>query len=344
MKTNPTSARPCLANLATLVPLSLFLAACGGGGGSGDPVGNPPLIGVAVPYVGDDVGDYTYKYTLERKGFLMDGTPYGTHYGYREPDSACKYLPEDYNDYKFGKANKIVLGQYTGTKLNPAKEGDQAERYYAYRETYDFKAIDKIHMSFTHKISLHQDLSCYDDDANSTKRGEITRTGENTDKPTIPNPSGAGVIVDDYWDYFLLQRTGTTMFTWTGKTKLSTGEEVDIFEVDLPELTNRNWDFQKWTENFSVAAGTQPNTVGAAIKLSHPLFNGRNKATALVYMRRVTNPAYSNTSPWGNEKIQMIMDPSNSISYMTSVPLSKWQKFDYFDPKSENKNKYDLPN
>lgn len=122
------------------------------------------------------------------------------------------------------------------------------------------------------------------------------------------------------------------MFTWTGKTTLPTGEEVDMFDVDLPELTNRNWDFQKWNEVF---------VVGPAMKLSHPLFNGKNKAKALVYMERVTDPAYSKTTPWGNNKIQMIMDPTN---YMTSVPLAEWKKFDYFDLKTEIKNQYDLPN
>ena len=91
-----------------------------------------------------------------------------------------------------------------------------------------------------------------------------------------------------FFDLGLLQRTGTTMFTWMGKTNLPTGEEVDMFDVDLPELTNKSWDFQKWTEIY---------TTGAAMKLSHPLFNGKNKAKALVYMRRVTDPAYSKTTP-----------------------------------------------
>jgi hypothetical protein len=35
------------------------------------------------------------------------------------------------------------------------------------------------------------------------------------------------------------------------------------------------------------------------------------------------------------------MDPTN---YMTSVPLAQWQKFEYFNPEYEDKNKYDLPN
>jgi hypothetical protein len=331
MKTNPTSARPFLANLATLIPLiplSVFLAACGGGGG-GDAGPSIPTTPTVSAYVGDDVGDYTFKYTAAFQGYKMDGKPYGNHYGYREPNAACKYLQEDVDDYKFGKANKIVLGEYAGTKLNPAKEGDQATSVYAYRESYDFKAIDKTHMSFTHKISLYPTTRCYDDNANAIKRGEITRTGENTTKPTITNPRGAGTKVEDYWDYFLLQRTGTTMFTWTGKTKLPTGEEVDMFDVDLPELTNRNWDFQKWDEVY---------TYGAGIKLSHPLFNGRNKAKALVYMKR---NADDKSNPWSYGTVQMIMDSTN---YMTSTPLSQWQKFDFFSPEYEDKNKYDLPN
>ena len=319
-----------------VLAMTLVLAACGGGGGgdSSCVVTSTNTCNAPIPlptaYVGDDVGDYTFKYTAAFRGYKTDGkTPYGYHYGYREPK--CKYLPADREDFLFHGGKNVVLGEYFGTSANPAHKGDAAWDVYAYRESYDFKVVDKTHMSFTHKISIHPNTTTNCDDLSpGGKRGEITRTGENTLKPPITNPRVRSGDSSDFWEYFLIQRTGTTMFTWMGKTKLPTGEEVDMFDVDLPELTNRNWDFQVW-ENSRVNLG---------IDLSDPLFNGRNKAKALVYMRRVTDPAYVPTMPWGYGEIQMIMDPTN---YMTSVPLAQWQKFEFFSPSTEPLNQYDLP-
>ena len=233
------------------IPLLLALSACGGGGGASvcadgtNNCTNPTPTPAA--YVGDDVGDYTYKYTSVRTGeFLIDGTPISNHYGYREP--TCKYLASDVDDFQNLGGRNVVLADYYGTSANPANKGDDAQGVYAYRETYDFKAIDTTHMTFTHKISIYSDiaLSCFENVPG--KRGEITRTGEDTALPTLTtNPhifSNSGNPGGFWWSYFLVQRTGKSLFTWTGKTTLPTGESVDKFEVDLPELTNRAWNFQ----------------------------------------------------------------------------------------------------
>jgi hypothetical protein len=314
-------------NMLPAVAVSLMLAACGGGGGGG----NPPegcTTCEFIAYVGDDVGDYTYKYTSVRTGALP--SVIDPHYGYREP--TCQYLASDRDDFLNHGGRNVVLASYLGTSLNPAHKGDAAWGVYAYRETYDFKAIDQTHMSFTHKISIYEDssFSC-NETASGNKKGEITRTGENTNKASPTNPlifSNSGTPGGQWWTYFLVQRTGTSLFTWTGKTTLPTGESVDMFEVDLPELTNRSWSFQAWSADSNKTGG---------VNLGNPLFNGKNKFKALVYMQRYPNDkAY----PWGYSSIKIIMDPTN---YMTTTPLSQWQSFEYFNPKLEPYNMYDLP-
>ena len=315
-------------------PLLLALSACGGGGGASVCADGTNNCTTPTPtpaaYVGDDVGDYTYKYTAVRTGeFLIDGTPISNHYGYREP--TCKYLDADREDFLNHGGRNVVLAKYLGTSLNPARQGDAAFGVYPYRETYDFKAIDKTHMTFTHKISIYADNSTFCQEVLFGKQGEITRTGEDTTLPTLTiNPhifSDSGNPGGFWWSYFLVQRTGKSLFTWTGKATLPTGEEVDMFDVDLPELTNRAWNFQAWsTDTLS----------GTGLDLSHSIFNGK-KAKALVYMQRNTN---DKTNPWGYTSIKMIMDPTN---YMTTTPLSQWQSFEGFQPKFETQNLYDLP-
>lgn len=330
------TAKVTLPHLPLLPLLFLALTACGGGGStcvSGcDTNGGGGGLPTVAAYVGDTVGDYVYKYTNTRSVPVSSTAPFapleGTHYGYREP--TCKYLPADYENYLNGDSKSVTLGNYLGTSQSPAKKGDAALDIYAYRETYDFSAIDATHMTFTHKISIYDGVSpiYYCTDVITGKRGEITRTGENTTKASPTNPNifrndGTGF----WWNYFLVQRTGTSLFTWTGKTTLSTGETVDMFEVDLPELTNRSWSFQAWSTD---------SNKGGGVDLSHPLFNGKSKFKALVYMKRNTNA----TSPWVNTNVKIIMDPTN---FMTSTPLDQWQSFDYFNPKYEPYNMYDLP-
>ena len=273
------------------------------------------------------MGDYTYKYTAVRTGeFLIDGTPISNHYGYREP--TCKYLASDVDDFQNHGGRNVVLADYYGTSANPANQGDDAQGVYAYRETYDFKAIDTTHMTFTHKISIYADSGGTCQDFLPGKRGEITRTGEDSTLPSPTNPNADGNNIQAYWFYFLVQRTGKSLFTWTGKTTLPTGESVDMFDVDLPELSNRNWNSQIWSSLVSIVAG---------IDLSHSLFNGKNKAKALVYMQRNTS---DKTKPWGYTSIQMIMDPTN---YMTNTDLSQWQSFSSFQSHFEPRNVYELP-
>ena len=212
------------------IPLLLALSACGGGGGASvcadgtNNCTNPTPTPAA--YVGDDVGDYTYKYTSVRTGeFLIDGTPISNHYGYREP--TCKYLASDVDDFQNLGGRNVVLAEYTGTSLNPARKGDPAFGVYPYRETYDFKVVDKTHMTFTHKISIYADNFTSCSDISAGKQGEITRTGEDTLLPTLTtNPhifNNAGNPGNYWWSYFLVQRTGKSLFTWKGKTTLPTG-------------------------------------------------------------------------------------------------------------------------
>jgi len=320
--------------------LSLGLSGCGGGDTCVGADCTTPKIPYVAPepvgYVGDDVGDYTYKYTSHR-GFGTAAEDYApqkeAHFGYREPD--CKFAGNDEYNYDNGDKKSVALAWYysqvedrpTGFPvMGETKASIPASGVYRYRETYDFKRIDGKHMSFTHKISLHSNYAGCTDLLPFNKHGEITRTGENTDAPTITNPNLYTPSRTWSWDYFLYQRTGTTMFTWVGKTVLPTGESVDKFEVDLPPISNRTWDTQSSPDTSSVGG----------VDLRSPIFDGKSKAKALVYMRRSS----AKSDPWAYGEFKIIMDPN---AYKTDVPLDKWQTFKNFRPEWEPLNDYPLP-
>jgi hypothetical protein len=324
--------------MAWLMLSMLALSGCGGGDGStcvgpACPTPAPYVPPEPVGYVGDDAGDYTYKYTSYR-GYDTAANGYAPkkeyEFGYREPD--CKYLSSDWTNFQLitGDKKSIVFGKYD----KPSGGGDLTKDatindVYAYRETYNFTRIDGMNMSFVHKISLYVQLSSgcskWEWDPRQ-KKGEITRTGENTNKQTITNPNAfsSSRTQNWAWHYFLLQRTGSTLFTWKGKTILpTTGETVDMFEVDLPDLTDRKWDVQS-TPDLSIFAG---------IDLKNKLFDGKTKAKALVHMKRSS----SKSNPWYYDSIKIIMHPTD---YQISVPLAEWQSFNSFDPAKEPENDY----
>jgi hypothetical protein len=327
--------------MAWLMLSMLALSGCGGGDGStcvgpACPTPAPYVPPEPVGYVGDDVGDYTYKYTSDRDyGTAAEGFPFlgEYHYGYREPD--CHYVDDDLfrtdntgggdrYHWNLGYPTKIVMGLYDSQPV-PVEGKSEPFALWSYRESYDFKRIDGKNMSFTHKIGLYATAPECNDVLENYKKGEITRTGEDTTLPTITNPRPDPD--QSPWRFFLLQRTGSTLFTWTGKTVLLTGETVDKFEVDLPALTDR-----KWTSQTSI-----DNTVVGVVDLRNKLFNGKTKAKALVYMSRISS---SKSNPWYSDEIMMIIDANE---YKTNVPLTEWKKFLKFSPKHEPLNFYTLP-
>lgn len=333
--------------MAWLMLSMLALSGCGGGDGStcvgpACPTPAPYVPPEPLGYVGDDVGDYTYKYTSYR-GYDTAANGYAPkkeyHYGYREPD--CHYVDDDLyskgggDRYQknLGDPTKIVLGIYSRKQNPPVMGQSEPFEIWGYRESYDFKRIDDKNMSFTHKIGLYATAPDCNDllplKLVTNKTGEITRTGENTNLPTISNPNlyTSTRAESWYWSYFLLQRTGSTLFTWKGKAVLPTGETVDKFEVDLPELTSRPWDTQS----------SPDNTLVGGVDLRNKLFDGKTKAKALVYMSRISS---SKSNPWYSDEIKMIIDAND---YKTDVPLDKWQSFKKFSPEYEPVNFYTLP-